>query len=70
MTEDPLPPAMLEALRPEAVVPAMLVLASEGRADAHHPAPGGAASRAAHITLTPGCWIASAPTRRRCWRRS
>ena len=46
MTEDLMPEAVLEALKPEAVVPAMLVLAGRGRADtAPSCAPARAASR-------------------------
>ncbi|HRI17305.1 MAG TPA: SDR family NAD(P)-dependent oxidoreductase [Burkholderiaceae bacterium] len=66
MTEDLLPPAMLAALKPEAVVPAMLVLASEAAPTRTILCAGAGSVEAAHVTLTPGRWIgidADAPER-------
>jgi len=66
MTEDLMPPAMLEALKPEAVVPAMLVLASEDAPTRTILCAGAGSVEAAHITLTQGQWIghdADAPER-------
>ena len=57
MTEDLLPAAMLEAFKPEAVVPAMLVLASEDAPTRTILCAGAGSVEAAHITLTPGQWI-------------
>ncbi|MBK6866054.1 MAG: SDR family NAD(P)-dependent oxidoreductase [Ideonella sp.] len=57
MTEDLLPPAMLDALKPEAVVPAMLVLASEAAPTRTILCAGAGSVEAAHITLTQGRWI-------------
>ena len=57
MTEDLLPAAMLDAFRPEAVVPAMLVLASENAPTRAILCAGAGAVEAAHITLTQGHWI-------------
>ncbi len=59
MTEGLLPPEMLALLQPEAVVPAMLWLASQD-APARAIACAGAGSfEAAHITLTPGLHLGS-----------
>ena len=57
MTEDLLPPAMLQALRPEAVVPAMLVLAGEHAPTRTILCAGAGSVEAAHVTLTQGRWI-------------
>lgn len=57
MTEDLLPAAMLEAFKPEAVVPAMLVLASEDAPTRTILCAGAGSVEAAHITLTQGHWI-------------
>ena len=66
MTEDLMTGAVLEALRPEAVVPAMLVLAAEDAPNRTILCAGAGSFEAAHITLTPGAWIgngADAPER-------
>ncbi len=52
MTEGLLPPAVLAALQPEAVVPAMLVLAAEAAPNRTILCAGGGSFEAAHITLT------------------
>ncbi len=57
MTEDLMPGAMLEALKPEAVVPAMLVLASGGAPSRAILCAGAGSFEAAHVTLTTGRWI-------------
>ena len=54
MTEDLFPKEMLDALRPEAVVPAMLVLAHESAPTRTILCAGGGTFEAAHITLTQG----------------
>ena len=54
MTEDLFPTEMLDALRPEAVVPAMLVLAHESAPTRTILCAGGGSFEAAHITLTQG----------------
>ena len=54
MTEGLLPPEVLEALRPEAVVPAMLVAVSEQAPTRTIFAAGAGTYEAAHITLTKG----------------
>ena len=56
-TEPPLPPALLDALKPAAVVPAMLVLASEPAPTRTLVGAGAGSVEAAHITLTQGRWI-------------
>jgi NAD(P)-dependent dehydrogenase (short-subunit alcohol dehydrogenase family) len=66
MTEDLMPEAVLEALKPEAVVPAMLVLASQEGPTRTILCAGAGSFEAAHITLTNGAWIglgADAPER-------
>jgi NAD(P)-dependent dehydrogenase (short-subunit alcohol dehydrogenase family) len=66
MTEDLMPEAVLEALKPEAVVPAMLVLASQEAPTRTILCAGAGSFEAAHITLTNGAWIglgADAPER-------
>lgn len=57
MTEDLMPEAVLAALKPEAVVPAMLVLVSEGAPTRTTLCAGAGSVEAAHITLTQGTWI-------------
>ena len=54
MTEVLLPEAVLEAIRPEAVVPAMLVLAHESAPSRAILCAGAGSFEAAHITLTQG----------------
>ncbi len=54
MTEGLLPPAVLEALKPEAVVPAMLVAVSEQAPTRAILCAGAGTYEAAHITLTRG----------------
>ncbi|OOG52187.1 SDR family NAD(P)-dependent oxidoreductase [Polaromonas sp. C04] len=66
MTEGLMPEAVLQALKPEAVVPAMLVLASSDAPNRTILCAGAGTFEAAHITLTPGAWIgtdAQAPER-------
>lgn len=66
MTEDLLPPAVLQALQPQAVVPAMLVLVGQEAPTRTILCAGAGSVEAAHITLTPGAWIgldAQAPER-------
>ncbi len=57
MTEDLMPAAVLAALQPEAVVPAMLVLAAADAPTRTVLCAGAGAFEAAHITLTQGAWI-------------
>lgn len=57
MTEGLLPEAVLAALKPEAVVPAMLVLASAQAPTRTILCAGGGSFEAAHITLTEGLWL-------------
>ncbi|MFZ3129390.1 MAG: SDR family oxidoreductase [Rhodoferax sp.] len=57
MTEDLMPPAVLAALKPEAVVPAMLVLVAENAPTRTTLCAGAGSVEAAHITLTQGAWI-------------
>ncbi|RIX75187.1 SDR family NAD(P)-dependent oxidoreductase [Acidovorax cavernicola] len=57
MTEDLFPPEMLEAFRPEAVVPAMLVLAAQDAPNRTILCAGAGTFEAAHITLTQGAWL-------------
>ena len=57
MTEGLLPEAVLAALKPEAVVPAMLVLASAQAPTRTIVCAGGGSFEAAHITLTQGIWL-------------
>jgi NAD(P)-dependent dehydrogenase (short-subunit alcohol dehydrogenase family) len=66
MTEDLMPEAVLEALKPQAVVPAMLVLAGQAAPNRTILCAGAGSFEAAHITLTNGAWIglgADAPER-------
>lgn len=57
MTEGLMPEAILEALKPEAVVPAMLVLASQDAPTRTILCAGAGTFEAAHITMTQGAWI-------------
>jgi len=57
MTEGLMPPQVLEALKPEAVVPAMLVLVAEDAPTRTTLCAGAGSVEAAHITLTQGAWI-------------
>ncbi|MDO8769136.1 MAG: SDR family NAD(P)-dependent oxidoreductase [Burkholderiaceae bacterium] len=57
MTEDLMPEAVLAALKPEAVVPAMLLLASQDAPNRTILCAGAGTFEAAHITLTQGIWI-------------
>ncbi len=57
MTEDLMPPQVLEALKPEAVVPAMLVLVAEGAPTRTTLCAGAGSVEAAQITLTQGVWL-------------
>ena len=57
MTEDLMPPPVLAALKPEAVVPAMLVLVAEDAPNRTILCAGAGSVEAAHITLTQGSWI-------------
>jgi NAD(P)-dependent dehydrogenase (short-subunit alcohol dehydrogenase family) len=57
MTESLFPPDMLQAFGPEAVVPAMLVLAGEGAPTRTTLCAGAGGFEAAHITLTRGVHI-------------
>ena len=57
MTEDLMPAEVLRALQPEAVVPAMLVLACEQAPTRTTLCAGAGSVEAAHVTLTQGAWI-------------
>jgi NAD(P)-dependent dehydrogenase (short-subunit alcohol dehydrogenase family) len=57
MTEGLMPEALLAALKPEAVVPAMLVLASRNAPTRTILCAGAGTFEAAHITLTQGVWL-------------
>ena len=57
MTENLMPEAVLAALKPEAVVPAMLVLVGEDAPTRTILCAGAGSVEAAHITLTQGTWI-------------
>ncbi|NML44973.1 SDR family NAD(P)-dependent oxidoreductase [Ramlibacter sp. G-1-2-2] len=61
MTEDLFPPDMLQAFGPEAVVPAMLVLAAEDAPTRLTLCAGAGGFEAAHVTLTPGVHIGIGP---------
>lgn len=61
MTEDLFPKDMLEAFQPEAVVPAMLVLASQDAPNRTVLCAGAGVFEAAHITLTQGVWLGIGP---------
>ena len=60
MTEGLMPQEALDALQPEAVVPAMLVLASRDAPNRTILCAGAGSFEAAHVTLTQGVWIGSA----------
>ncbi len=57
MTEGLMPDAVVQALTPEAVVPAMLVLASRDAPNRSILCAGAGTFEAAHITLTNGVWL-------------
>jgi len=57
MTEDLFPPDMLAAFNPEAVVPAMLVLAGDEAPNRTVLCAGAGTFESAHITLTQGLWL-------------
>ena len=57
MTEGLMSEAVLQALKPEAVVPAMLVMASEAAPSRAILCAGAGTFEAAHITLTQGVWL-------------
>ncbi|MBT2335278.1 SDR family NAD(P)-dependent oxidoreductase [Variovorax paradoxus] len=57
MTEGLMPQEVLDALKPEAVVPAMLVLAAEDAPNRTILCAGAGTFEAAHITLTQGAWL-------------
>jgi NAD(P)-dependent dehydrogenase (short-subunit alcohol dehydrogenase family) len=57
MTEDLMPQAVLDALRPEAVVPAMLVLAAQDAPTRTILCAGAGGFEAAHVTLTQGVFV-------------
>jgi NAD(P)-dependent dehydrogenase (short-subunit alcohol dehydrogenase family) len=59
MTEDLFPPDMLAAFSPDAVVPAMLVLASQDAPTRTTLCAGAGGVEAAHVTLTQGAYIGS-----------
>jgi NAD(P)-dependent dehydrogenase (short-subunit alcohol dehydrogenase family) len=61
MTEGLMPPEVLDALKPEAVVPAMLVLASTDAPNRTILCAGAGTFEAAHITLTQGAWLGIGP---------
>ena len=61
MTEGLMPEAVLAALKPEAVVPAMLVLASREAPTRTILCAGAGTFEAAHITLTQGVWLGIDP---------
>ena len=61
MTEDLFPPDMLQAFGPEAVVPAMLVLAGADAPTRTTLCAGAGGFEAANITLTQGAWIGLGP---------
>ncbi len=66
MTEGLMPQAVLDALKPEAVVPAMLVLVAQEAPSRTILCAGAGTFEAAHITMTQGAWIggdAQAPER-------
>jgi NAD(P)-dependent dehydrogenase (short-subunit alcohol dehydrogenase family) len=57
MTEGLMPEAVLAALQPEAVVPAMLVLAAQDAPTRTILCAGAGSFEAAHITMTQGVWV-------------
>ncbi len=61
MTEGLMPEAVLQALEPSAVVPAMLVMASEGAPNRTIVCAGAGSFEVAHITLTQGVHLGTGP---------
>jgi NAD(P)-dependent dehydrogenase (short-subunit alcohol dehydrogenase family) len=61
MTEGLMPEAVLQALEPSAVVPAMLVMASEAAPNRTILCAGAGSFEVAHITLTPGVYLGTGP---------
>ena len=61
MTQDLFPPDMLGAFGPEAVVPAMLVLAAADAPTRTTLCAGAGAFEAAHVTLTHGAYVGTGP---------
>ena len=61
MTEGLMPDEVLAALKPEAVVPAMLVLVAQDAPNRTILCAGGGTFEAAHITLTKGVWLGADP---------
>jgi NAD(P)-dependent dehydrogenase (short-subunit alcohol dehydrogenase family) len=61
MTEGLMPQEVLDALKPEAVVPAMLVLAAQNAPNRTILCAGAGTFEAAHITMTQGAWLGMAP---------
>jgi NAD(P)-dependent dehydrogenase (short-subunit alcohol dehydrogenase family) len=61
MTEGLMPQEVLDALKPEAVVPAMLVLAAQDAPNRTILCAGAGTFEAAHITMTQGAWLGIAP---------
>jgi NAD(P)-dependent dehydrogenase (short-subunit alcohol dehydrogenase family) len=61
MTEDLFPPDMREAFGPEAVVPAMLVLAAQDAPTRTTLCAGAGSFEAAHVTLTHGVHVGTGP---------
>ncbi|MGJ7611712.1 MULTISPECIES: SDR family NAD(P)-dependent oxidoreductase [unclassified Variovorax] len=57
MTEGLMPQEVLDALKPEAVVPAMLVLAAQDAPNRTILCAGAGTFEAAHITMTQGAWV-------------
>ena len=57
MTEDLMPDAVLKALQPEAVTPAVLVMASRQAPNRAILCAGAGTFEAAHVTLTQGVWL-------------
>jgi hypothetical protein len=57
MTEGLMPEAVMAALQPEAVVPAMLVLAAQDAPTRTILCAGAGSFEAAHITMTQGVWV-------------
>jgi hypothetical protein len=57
MTQGLLPQPVLDALKPEAVVPALLVLASQDAPSRAILCAGAGGFEAAHVTLTQGIWL-------------
>ena len=61
MTEGRLPEAVLQALEPSAVVPAMLVMASDDAPNRTIICAGAGSFEVAHITLTQGVHLGTGP---------